>query len=278
MSADSGAVRFLYGTKPGRLLLQCILKSHADTLAVAFLSSGLSKPMIPGFIRRNGIDMAPFQGQKFGSYRAFFCRRRSATAFDAAPGHLISPCDGWLSAFPIGPDSVFTIKGSLYRVADLIPDPALERTFAGGQCLIFRLTPSDYHHYCYVDDGRQGENHFVPGALHSVQPAACAAYPVYTLNRRSWTVLDTRHFGAVVQCEIGALIVGGIVNPNANAPFRKGEEKGYFDLAGSSIALLLRPGAARLLPAIAGALEAVPEVRVAQGQWIASAPEKEAAV
>ena len=39
MSGNSGAVRFLYGSVVGRVLLSLILRSHADRLAVAFLSS-----------------------------------------------------------------------------------------------------------------------------------------------------------------------------------------------------------------------------------------------
>jgi len=33
------------------------------------------------------------------------------------------------------------------------------------------------------------------------------------------------HFGPVVQCEIGALVVGGIANEKENAHFSKGSEK-----------------------------------------------------
>lgn len=38
--------------------------------------------------------------------------------------------------------------------------------------MILRLCANDYHHYCYIDDGFQGRNHFVKGLLHSVQPIA----------------------------------------------------------------------------------------------------------
>ena len=136
---------------------------------------------------------------------------------------------------------------------------------------MLRLCPSDYHHYCYIDDGFQGENHFIPGVLHSVQPIACEKYPVFALNRRSWTLLHTDHFGPVVQTEIGALVVGGIVNLRENQSVRRGEEKGYFELAGSTITLLFQKGRIRLKPELLAALECG-EVQVRQGQWIATAP------
>ena len=55
MSGNSGFVRFLYGTVPGRLLLKGILATHADRLAVAFLRSRLSRPLIAPYARRSGI-------------------------------------------------------------------------------------------------------------------------------------------------------------------------------------------------------------------------------
>lgn len=141
--------------------------------------------------------------------------------------------------------------------------------YTGGVCLVLRLRPSDYHHYCYIDDGYQGENHFISGVLHSVQPIACEKYPVFVLNRRSWTLLTTDHFGPVVQTEIGALIVGGIVNPRGNRRVRRGEEKGYFELAGSTITLLFEKGRICLRPEIEAGLRRG-EVQVRQGEWIAT--------
>ena len=140
--------------------------------------------------------------------------------------------------------------------------------YTGGVCLVLRLRPSDYHHYCYIDDGYQGENHFISGVLHSVQPIACEKYPVFVLNRRSWTLLTTDHFGPVVQTEIGALIVGGIINEKENARFCRGNEKGHFDLAGSTIVLLFEAGRIRLRPGITDLLAQGREFRVTQGQWI----------
>ena len=207
MSGNSGFVRFLYGTAPGRLLLKGILATHADRLAVAFLCSRLSRPLIAPYARRNGIPLTETQKKDFRTYRDLFLRTRTPADFDTEPSHLISPCDGWLSAYPIREDSSFAIKGSHYSLHDLLQDADLAARYTGGDCLVLRLCPSDYHHYCYIDDGFQGENHFIPGVLHSVQPIACEKYPVFFLNRRSWTLLHTNHFGPVVQTEIGALVV-----------------------------------------------------------------------
>lgn len=272
MSGSSGAVRFLYGTVFGRLLLKAIMATHADRLAVAFLCSPLSRCIVAPYAHRCGIELTPAQRRSFRTYRELFTRTREPVPFDAEPSHLISPCDGWLSAYPIGADSSFSIKNSRYSLRDLLRDDALAAGYTGGTCLVLRLCPSDYHHYCYIDDGYQGENHFLSGVLHSVQPIACEKYPVFVLNRRSWTLLTTDHFGPVVQTEIGALIVGGIVNPQENRRVRRGEEKGYFELAGSTITLLFEKDRIRLRPEIEADLRRG-EVQVRQGQWIATSPD-----
>ncbi len=267
---NDGAVRFLYGTALGRGLLRGMQLLHVDRLAVWYLRSRLSKPYIRRFAKQNGIPLSREQLHAFSTYREFFLRDRAPMPVDGDPSHLISPCDGWLSAYSVTAGSRFAIKGSRYRVQDLLQDEALAQNYRGGVCLVFRLCASDYHHYCYIDDGRQGPEHCIEGELHSVQPLACARYPVFTLNRRSWALLDTEHFGPVVETEIGAFIVGGIVNAPAG-PMVRGREKGHFDLAGSTIVLLLEPGRVRLLPELRDILDTEQEVRVLQGQWVATA-------
>lgn len=266
MNGNSGMVKVLYTTVPGRILLQIIQRVHLDRLIVCFLKSRWSVPYLKWYMKHNGI--MPGEGESYRSFRAFFARKKKLAGIDAAPEHLISPCDGWLSAYPVTQSSIFYIKGTYYRVEDFLKDDALAKNYEGGTCLVFRLCPSDYHRYIYIDNGYQGGNHFIPGMLHSVQPIACSTYPVYTQNRRSWCLLTTENFGPVVQAEIGALIVGGIVNYRENAHVHKGMEKGRFELAGSTIVLLFEPGRIRLLPGLKEKLSGDREVRVEIGQWI----------
>ena len=268
MKRDDGSVRFMYGTAFGRALLKFIQWTHVDRIAVWFLRSRLSKPFYIRFAGKNGIALTEEDKQTFRTYRDFFLRERDGLNVDDDPDHLISPCDGYLSVYPVDKDSVFSIKGSHYRVSDLMQDPEAAKGFEGGTCLVFRLCASDYHHYCYIDDGYQGKNHFIPGVLHSVQPIACETYPVFTLNRRSWCLMETDHFGPVVQTEIGALIVGGIVNHQEEGSFVRGQEKGHFDLAGSTITLLFEPDRIGLLPEIEEALKKEEEVRVTLGMCV----------
>ena len=268
MSANSGSVTFLYTNGFGRFLLKTVMKLHLDKIAVWYLRSSLSKGRAKRFVKQNGISVTPEQMKSFRSYRDMFARTRDDLQIDMEPSHLISPCDSLLSVFPIDENSCFSIKNSHYQLKDFLQDQELAKKYLGGTCLIFRLCVSDYHHYCYMDDGYQRENHFIPGQLHSVQPIACETVPVFVLNRRSWCLMETDHFGPVVQCEIGALVVGGIVNHKENQRFTRGEEKGRFDLAGSTIILLLEPGKAEIDKEILDQLTHQEEVRVQLGQKI----------
>lgn len=271
MNNTSKSVSFLYGTIIGRFLLKTVMVLHMDRIAVCFLRSRFSKVINNGYIKRNNISVTEEEKASFRSYRDLFARTRVNSEIDMTPEHLISPCDSWLSVFEIDEQSRFFIKNSHYSLKDFLQDEELAKNYIGGYCLIFRLCASDYHHYCYIDNGYQGENHFIEGALHSVQPIACEKYPVYVKNRRSWCLLETENFGNVIQCEIGALIVGGIANEKENAHFSKGEEKGHFELAGSTIVLLFEKGKIMLKEDITKELFQNSEVKVTLGEWIGNA-------
>lgn len=265
---DNGMMNFLYGHAAGRAILNTLLKAGLPKLMAAFLRAPLSKPMIGKYIKRYGIDLSQFEDTEYRSFSDFFIRKRKEPAFDADPSHLISPCDGLVSFFPINAESIFEIKNSLYRISDLLKDESCAEKFTGGDCLIFRLRAQDYHRYCFIDSAYVHENRFFEGQLHSVQPIACLHYPVYRLNRRVCTVMDTENFGTVAQIEVGAVAVGGIVNPFENCQVEKGKEMGRFELCGSTIVMLFEKGRIQLLPELAEKLTDGREAPVRYGEQI----------
>ena len=268
MQENSSSVQFLYKTVPGRAILKAILVCHLDKPFAALLRTPLSKPYIARFVKNHGIELSDAEVKSFRTFQEFFSRFRENVNIDLTPEHLISPCDGWLSVYPIQEDSRLLVKGAQYSFRDLFQTSRLTERFQGGTCLIFRLCPTDYHRYIYIDNGKQGENHYIKGKLHSVQPIACETVPVYHLNRRTWCLMETERFGSVIQMEVGALVVGGIVNNDENCRFLKGMEKGRFELRGSTIMLLFQKDTVSLLPEIEKALSKEPEVRVEQGMQI----------
>lgn len=238
----------LYGTVCGRVILKALTAPAVSKAAGAFMDSRLSVPLIKRFIKSSGIDTSQYVMKKFRSYNEFFTRRvkRGMRPIDRMPSHFISPCDSKLTVYKIGKSSVFRIKGSRYRVSDLIQNDFLAKRYEGGYCMIFRLEVDDYHRYCYIDSGTKTENTFINGELHTVNPIALEHYNIYKRNCREYTVLHTENFGDVVQVEVGAMMVGRIVNRHGAAEVVRGEEKGKFEFGGSTIVLLVQEDMIRI--------------------------------
>ena len=214
-------LRHLYNDRGGRLCLKLLIRPFVSKAAGVLLNTRLSARFVPDFVKNNKIDMRE--------------------------NILISPCDGKLSVHRISSDSRFSIKDTEYTVGQLLKNKALAERYTGGYALIFRLTVDDYHHYCYVADGRKSANVTLPGVFHTVNPAANDVYPIYKENAREYTLLKTKQFGTILMMEVGAMMVGKITNLHKNpATVKKGQEKGNFEFGGSTIILLIQPGKVRI--------------------------------
>ena len=251
VQSDNGQDRLLkklYGSAWGRALLRPLVSPVVSRAAGWFLSTRLSRCLIAPFIRSNHIDMSPFPPEEYRSYNDFFARRirPEARPIRMEEDVLIAPCDSKLTVMPITSDGRFTLKHTEYTAASLLQNAELARHYEGGTALIFRLTVDDYHRYCYIDSGRKTGNVHIPGVLHTVNPIANDVYPIYVQNSREYTILHTRHFGDVVQMEVGALLVGRIVNHHGEAEVQRGAEKGYFQFGGSTVVVLLEKDRALL--------------------------------
>lgn len=247
-----GALSFLYHTLPGRALLKLLIRPGLSRFVGRLMDSRLSRPLIRPFLKNHHIALDEYMPEEYSSFNACFTRRirPERRPIDREPTHLIAPCDSKLSAYTIDGESRFWIKGSPYTVAELLDNEGLAAAYRGGICLICRLAVDDYHRYCYIDDGHKGDNHFLPGVLHTVQPVALTHGNIYKRNSREYTLLHTAHFGEVVQVEVGAMLVGRICNHHGQAAFFRGREKGYFAYGGSTIVLLLKQGVVTLDPAL----------------------------
>ena len=238
----------LYGNPIGRMLLKPLTAPFISKVAGAFLSTKFSCVLIKPFIRSNHIDMTQFEEGPFASYNEFFARkiRPGARVVDMQSDHLISPADSKLTVLTIRDDTRFTLKHTEYSVASLLKNDEIAQAYRGGYAMIFRLTVDDYHRYCYMDDAEKEEQVAIPGALHTVNPIANDYFPIYKENAREYTVLHTRSFGDVVMMEVGALMVGKIVNHHGKAAVTRGQEKGYFQFGGSTVVLLVKAGHAKV--------------------------------
>lgn len=238
-----GSVRKLYYTRRGKFYLRILTARWVSRLAGAFHNSRLSKPQIKKFIKRHGIVLDEYLPEQYKCFNEFFMRRirPECRPFDMAPEAFVSPSDGALTVYPVTEAGRFEIKGFAYTAEELLGSAELAQKYYGGICVVVRLTVKDYHRYHFIDDGTADGSKFIKGRLHTVQPAALEKRRVFAENCREVTVLHTEHFGDVTQVEVGAMMVGRIVN-YPKERFIRGEEKGRFEFGGSTIVLLVEPG------------------------------------
>jgi phosphatidylserine decarboxylase len=231
----------LYGHIAGRAILKVMTLPVITNIGGAYMNSPLSKASIKKFIKKNNIDMTEYEEKSYKSYNDFFTRaiKEGARPIPEDPKVLMAPCDSKVSYYKIEDDTKITIKHTVYKLEDLLKSPRLADEYKGGTCLVFRLTVDDYHHYHYFDNGTSEKEVIIPGIFHTVNPIANDYYPIYKTNTRHYTMIHSENFDDVVYMEVGALMVGKIVNANKKE-FKRGEEKGYFEFGGSTVVLLFK--------------------------------------
>lgn len=235
------SLQFLYGNFIGNLVLYIASRRWVSKIVGKYLDSKLSRKRIKKYIKKNNINMDLFIKEDYESFNAFFTRRIKAEnrPFCMNENSFISPCDGKLSVYDINENCEFEIKNFKYTVQTLLKNDKLAKKYYGGYCVVIRLAVEDYHRYFYIDDCYKEKNVKIKGRLHTVQPYALSKRKVFTENSREYTVMHTKNFGDVTQVEVGALMVGRIVNNHQEGNFKRSDEKGKFEFGGSTIVLLI---------------------------------------
>lgn len=241
-NSQEKCLKWLYGTKVGRSILKILIRPSVSKSVGRLLNTRVSKIAIRPFIKNNHIDMSQYEKVKYDSYNDFFMRKikKECRPIDEDRGHFISPCDSKLSVYKIKEDSKFFIKNTKYSMQSLFRNETIANYYKGGYLFLFRLTVDDYHRYCYVDDGVKSKNYKIPGVFHTVNPLANDIYPIYKENTREFSILNSEHFGRIAMMEVGALLVGKIVNYQEQGRVMRGEEKGRFEFGGSTIILCVK--------------------------------------
>ncbi|HIX80946.1 MAG TPA: phosphatidylserine decarboxylase [Candidatus Erysipelatoclostridium merdavium] len=239
--SQNNFLKKLYGTFLGRCALKILVCRFVSNLGGWYMNSRFSKWQIESFIEKNNIDMSQFENRQFTSYNDFFTRKilPGKRPYSKDDNVLISPADAKLSCYRIDDKCRVTIKDTSYSLEELLEDKELANEYLNGYWLVFRLTVDDYHRYHYIDDGKIIGNKFINGKFHTVNPIANDYYPIYKQNTRSYTVIESKNFGKMIQMEVGAMMVGRIVNYPKKQCYR-GEEKGYFEFGGSTVVILLK--------------------------------------
>ena len=232
---------FLYKTIAGGLILAVATRKTVSKISSVYMNSKASTKRINKFIQKNNINMEDYPEKEYSSFNDFFTRKikKGKRPISKKDDDLISVADSKLLVYEISEEQEMEIKGKKYSVKELLRDKNLAEEYKNGLCLVFRLTVDDYHRYSYLDDGFLIRTKKINGILHTVGPIAFKRYKVFKENQREYSVLSTKNFGEIIQMEVGALMVGKIVNHNLEK-FKRGEEKGYFLFGGSTVVVFIK--------------------------------------
>ena len=188
---------------------------------------------------------------EYSSFNEFFIRslKPDARIIDKDDNILISPCDGKISAYEdINLNEIVQIKGFTYSLKELLQDNKIYNLYDNGTCLIFRLCPTDYHRFHFIDDGVCGDTTKIKGDYYSVNPIALKSITkLFCQNKREWSIFHSDNFGDVIYMEVGATCVGTIIQSySPNTKITKGDEKGFFKFGGSTVILFFKKNAIKI--------------------------------
>ncbi|HVS76808.1 MAG TPA: archaetidylserine decarboxylase [Steroidobacteraceae bacterium] len=261
--------------------MQYLLPQHFLSRQVHRLARSRVKPLknalIGSFVRHFRPDMSDAADPEPGDYpsfNAFFTRslRPGSRPLDPDPRALSSPVDGTVSQIGrLDGLRMLQAKGHEYSVEALLGGAsAWAERFAGGSFATLYLAPYNYHRIHMPAAATLRAAWFVPGKLFSVNAVTAAAVPgLFARNERVVCAFEEGPL-AFALALVGALFVGSIatvwhgdVTPcsprtarelpldtgRAPARLERGAELGRFNM-GSTVILLLPPGAADWLPAL----------------------------
>ena len=248
----------------------------------------LKQALIDTVTRRFGVDLdeaAQPDPTAYPTFNAFFTRalKPGARVPDPDPRALLMPADGRISQLGrIETDGrIFQAKGRSFTTAQLLGDAEAARVFAGGSFATVYLSPRDYHRVHMPWTGTLRETVHVPGRLFSVGTEAVRDVPgLFARNERLVCHFDT-DFGPMASVMVGALLVSGVETvwsgveiPDYADEVVRRDWRGqgivlerFAEMArfnyGSTVIVLLPPGAATLSPELAA------ETPVRLGQTLA---------
>lgn len=248
-----GWLRWTYESALGRVALGLVVRRALLSRYYGWqMSRRYSASRVLPFIVKYDLDVDEFAKSPFAfkSFNDFFFRalKPGARPIAAGDGLAVLPADGRHLAVPqVDGTDGFYAKGQRFSLAALLDGDALAAEFAGGAMLISRLCPVDYHRFHFPVAGTPGEARAVEGWLYSVSPVALRRNLAYLWeNKRMVTLVESERFGRVAMVEIGATMVGSILQTySPGKPVRMGDEKGMFKFGGSCVITLFQPGRIR---------------------------------
>ena len=241
---------WLYTNPIGELSLHSLIKrKFVSSYYGELMDSPKSVDKIEPFVNEYDIDLSIAQKQEFSSFNDFFIRKLKPEArpINTDSNVVVSPADGKIMAYADINDQDFIVKGYQFNIKEFLDDTALAEKYNDGSLIIVRVCPVDYHRFHFPVSGKVSSVTAIEGDYYSVNPIAVKKIiEVFCLNKREYVTISTREFGDVIMAEVGATMVGSIIQTYKGDIAAIGEEKGYFKFGGSSVLLLFEKGKIRI--------------------------------
>ncbi len=226
-------------------------KKVSSASSFLFFKSRLSKPFIKKFIKTykiNPDNFEPSYGKSYNSLNDFFIRKfkPGLREFSKHRGTISSPCEGNITYIPNATESTtFFVKDKIFNLRDFLGKEDLSilhdsNNEINASMVIIRLLPEHYHRIHMPISGQIVSQTPINGKLLSVRPVAFTDWqnPLiqnYRIILECETEFKQKYFFVVV----GAMFVGSIViTAKIKSPLSAGDEIGYFEFGGSTIALV----------------------------------------
>ncbi len=233
---------WLYGNPVGEASMYILVKrKFFSSIYGNMMDWKSSAEKIEPFIDEYNIDMDIVENQEYNSFNDFFTRKLklSARPVDSLVNVVVSPADGKILAYANLNNDDFIVKGVKFDVSSFLNDTKLAKFYKSGSLVIIRLAPYDYHRFHFPVSGNVSQPIKIDGDLYSVNPIALRQMiDIFFINKREYVIISTEQFGKVIMAEVGATMVGSIVQTYNSNAVTKGEEKGYFKFGGSTVVLL----------------------------------------
>lgn len=264
---------WLYYNPVGQLSLEAMVKRKLlSGWYGQQMDAPSSKEKIKPFIEDYQIEMSDFQDRDYQNFNDFFYRKIKPNSRPISTDSQIvtSPADGKVLVFADIKEDDFIIKGYRLNMQEFLQNDSLAKRYEHASLMIFRLCPTDYHRYHFPVGGEVVLDRKIDGDYYSVSPIALKKkVELMTLNKREYTLIETKNFGSVLMMEVGATMVGSMISTYKDPTIEKGEEKGYFKFGGSTVVLLFEEGKIEIDPDLLENSTKELETEVKMGEGVA---------
>jgi phosphatidylserine decarboxylase len=241
---------------PRRLVTQLVGRaSHIRLAPVRALSIALFRLFA-------APDLGEAAKTTFDSLHDCFIRelKGDARPIDPDPGVLVSPCDAIVGACgAIVGTTLIQAKGFPYTLLDLLDDPELVEHYRDGTYVTLRLTAGMYHRFHAPHDLRVTRTTYISGDTWNTNPIALQRVEkLFCKNEHAVLRTTLQATGQLITLvPVASILVASIrlhfldvllhlahAGPRViacDAPFRKGQEMGWFQL-GSTIIVFAPKG------------------------------------